>query len=289
MTKKDPKKKSIEKSKKKVLKEIQKGEEAATEVSSGGAEKKPSSESSTTSWWKRRKEKRSLKKTLRKQKKLPVRILIFLGKTVFIRIPVLVIIILIIALVAAKIYLSPQKVENLITTSFNQMSYGEISLNVREFSPYGGFVIENIHIKNGEEFNNTTFVKIKKLAVKYGLFPIFVGSVKFHEIGIYKPEIYLEEKNGVWNAARLMKPGEKKPEEKKEEEKPAEKEEGPPQKEINLPISVEFLLNFVLDELKVYAKSSAFNASMEGLTFNLGIDVPPFKKIPLSVEAVNLL
>lgn len=290
MTKKDPKKKSIEKSKKKVLKEIKISEESAAGVLKSDTERETGTETPDKSWWKRRKEKKAVKKTARKQRKLRTRIIIFLGKTLFIRIPVLIILLLIIALVAAKIYLSPQRVENLVITNFNGMSYGEISLNVREFSPYSGFVIENIHIKNGKEFNNTTFVKIKKLAVKYGLFPIFIGSIKFHEIGIYKPEIYLEEKNGVWNAARLMKPGEKKPEEeKKEEKKPEEKEEGPPQKEINLPISVEFLFNFILDELKVYTKSSSFTSSLEGLTFNLGIYVPPFKKIPLSVKAVTLL
>ncbi len=292
MTKKDPKKKSIENSKKKVLKEIEISGEETAGLSREGEKKKTGEKAdpgtSKKSWSGRRKEKRAEKKAVRKQRKLRTRILIFLGKTVFIRIPVLVILLLVIALITAKIYLSPQRVENLITTNFNRMSYGEISLNVREFSPYGGFIIENIHIKNGKEFNNSTFVKIKRLAVKYGFFPIFIGSVKFPEIGIYKPEIYLEERNGVWNAARLMKPGEKKPEEEKEKKKPEEKE-GPPQKEINLPLSVEFLLNFILDDLKLYARSSAFNTSMEGLSFNLGIDIPPFKKIPLSVDAVTLL
>ncbi len=290
MTKKDQKKKSIEKSKKKVLKEIEMSGKETAGLSRESEKKKTGekaeSEPTKKTWRMRRREKKAAKRAARKQRKLPLRVLIFLSKTLLIRIPVLVVLILIIALFAAKIYLSPQRVENLIITNFNGMSYGEISLNVREFSPYDGFVIDNIHIKNGKEFNNTTFVKIKRLAVKYGLFPIFTGSVKFHEIGIYKPEIYLEEKNGVWNAARLMKPGEKKPEEKKEEKK---EEEGPPLKEINLPVSVEFLFNFILDELKVYAKSSRFNASMEGLTFRLGIDIPPFKKVPLSVDAVTLL
>jgi hypothetical protein len=88
-----------------------------------------------------------------------------------------------------------------------------------------------------------------------------------------------------------MKPGEKKPEEKKkEEEKEKEKkDEGPPSKEINLPISVEFLFKFILDDLRVYANGTALKAALEGLTFGIDIWVPPFKNIPKSVEAVKIL
>ena len=295
--------KSIEKTKKKVLKEIEKSEKKT------GIEQKPkvdktikikptpkdtkkekaiASKKETIVAAKTRKEKRAEKKLRKKARPLKIRIAIQALKTIFIRIPVTVIIIIIIALLAAKLYLSPATVQSLITTTFNDISTGTISLDVKEFSPYGGFVMENILIRSGKDFNNKKLVEIKKLAFKYSLFPILIGNVRFPEIGIYKPRIYLIEKNGKWNAATLMKPGKKTEEKEKKEEKKKD-DKGKPSKEISLPVSVEFLLKFVLDDLRINVDGSKFKSSIEGLTFNLDIDVPPFKKIPLSVNAVNIL
>ncbi|MFC1671391.1 hypothetical protein ACFL20_13440, partial [Spirochaetota bacterium] len=269
MSKKKTHKKSIEKSKKKVLKSIEKHED-----------KKDGKPSKSKIKPKKTKEKAAIRKTTKKDKpkkqlkkksnSLSKRISIQLAKTLFLRIPALIIILVIISLIFLKFYLTPQKVETLITTNFNEMSNGKISLKVKEFSPYSGFTMENILIKNGPEFNNSTFVEIEKLVFKYGLFPIFIGNIRFPEIGIYKPRIYLTEKDGHWNAARLMKPGKPGKDKIKKEKKEEDKEEGD---EISLPISIEFLLKFILDDLRVYAKGSKLNASMEGLTFNFHVIV----------------
>ncbi|MCU0821316.1 MAG: hypothetical protein MUC95_02440, partial [Spirochaetes bacterium] len=226
-------------------------------------------------------------KDAQKPRSLPVRILLKTLKILLLWIPAAIIILLITVLIALKLYLSPERVEKLVTSSFNGMSYGTISLKVKDFSPYGGFEIDNILIRNGEEFGKTKFVEIERLVLRYGLFSMLIGNIHFDEIGIYKPKIYLSEKGGVWNAARLMKPGEPEPEEPEEEEPP--KEEGPPSAEINLPISVEFLFKFILDDLQLFVDSSTFQSSVKGLTYTMDIRVPPFKRIPKSVEAVTLL
>ncbi len=219
---------------------------------------------------------------------LPRRMLLKSLKILFVWIPIVLVVLILTALLAAWLYLTPGRVERLIVENFKEMSNGDISLKVDSFSPYSGFVMRDIVIRNGEEFGRSEFVKIERLVLKYGLFPILIGNIRFEEIGIYKPRIYLEEKNGIWNAARLMKPSEKKPEKKKEEKK-KEEEEGPPSKEINLPVSVEFLFKFVLDDLRVYAKGSQLKSALEGLSFGVDIWIPPFKTIPKSVEAVKLL
>ncbi|TAL39595.1 MAG: hypothetical protein EPN93_01230 [Spirochaetes bacterium] len=219
---------------------------------------------------------------------MKARVALIAAKVLFIWIPLVLVCLVTIVMIGLKIYLTPDRVEKLIVSNFNEMSNGEISLNVKSFSPYGGFEIDNILIRNGEEFNRSTFVAIEKLVLKYGFFSLFAGNVHFDEIGIYKPRIYLEEKNGAWNAARLMKPSEKKPEPEKKEEKKKE-DEGPPSKEVNLPISVEFLFKFILDDFRMYVKGGTFNAAVEGLTYTMDIWVPPFKKIPKSLEAVSLL
>ena len=298
MAKKDSGDKNIEKIKKKVLKIVKKTEADEPEHEQSTAElselmKKDHITPEKEEKKKNKIEEKEREKVIRRSRSIPKRIALFTAKTLFIRIPVALVIIILLVLVAVKVYLSPQRVQDLIITNFNKMSNGKISLSVKEFSPYGGFVMDDIVINNGPEFNNTVLVKMKRLAVKYGLFPMLIGNVRIPEIGIYKPEIYLEEKNGVWNAARLMKEGEKKPDDKKpearKEEPKKEEAKGEPQKEISLPVAVEFLFRFALDELKLYVNGSRMKASVEGLTFNMDIEVPPFKKIPLSVEAVTLL
>ncbi len=252
------------------------------------AEKDSRKKSKERSWkkiFKRDREERdpSNKKARKRSQSIGARVSLFFAKTIFVRIPLLIVFVILIALVIVKAYLSPENVENLIITNFNKISYGTISLSVKKFDPYRGFVIENILIRNGEEFDNKPLVKIKKLVLNYKFFAMFAGNISIPEIGIYKPEIFLEEKKGVWNAARLMKPG------KKKEEKIEEKKGAPLPEEINLPIAVKFMFNFVLDDLRLYVKSSKFNSSLEGLTYNISIDIPPFKKVPLSIKAVSLL
>ena len=219
-----------------------------------------------------------------KSRSLPARISLKILQIILLWIPAGIVSLFILVLIAFKLYLSPQRVENLIITNFNNLSCGTISLKVKDFSPYSGFEINNILIRNGEEFGKTKFVEIERLVLRYGLFSMLIGNIHFDEIGIYKPRIYLSEKGGVWNAARLMKPGEPKPEEPE-----TAPEEGPPSTEINLPVSVEFLFKFILDDLQLHVDSSSYQSSVKGFTYTMDIWVPPFKRIPKSIEAVTLL
>lgn len=222
----------------------------------------------------------------KKKKPLALRILFKTLRIVFLWIPLGLITVIGVVLIAAKLYLSPARVEKLAVENFSKKSYGTISLKVKSFSPYSGFDIENIIIRNGPEFDNSVFVQIDKLRLRYGFFSIFTGNIHFDEIGIYKPKVYVKEKKGVWNFARLMKPSESKPEpEKKEPEKEKSAKEGP----IKIPIDVQFLLHFMLDDLRIYANSSTFDASVEGLTFKTDVEIPPFNQVDPSLLAVKIL
>ncbi|PKL41153.1 MAG: hypothetical protein CVV44_00510 [Spirochaetae bacterium HGW-Spirochaetae-1] len=207
-------------------------------------------------------------------------------KTLFIRIPLALGIIIALTLLFLKIYLTPGRVQSLMTDTFNKSSHGTLTVAVREFSPYSGFVMEDLVIKNGTEFDRSTFVSIKKLVFKYSFFRLFTGSVRFPEIGIYEPKIYLVEKKGRWNTDVLMKAGDKKPEKKTSAKKDTG---GPLAKEISFPISLDFLLHFILKDMDVHVRGSGFDASMKGLTFTADMRVPPFKRLPLSLEALRLL
>jgi hypothetical protein len=218
-------------------------------------------------------------------KSLARRIAVKTVKALFVWTPLCVIGLVALFLTGLSFYLTPQRTERLIISSFNSQSNGTISLNVRDFSLWRGFQFENILIRNGEEFGNTTFLEMEKLVMRYGLFPMLIGNVRVSEIGIYKPRVYLTERGGVWNVARLMKPGEPKPPEPEQEPE----EPSPPTDEIRLPISVELLFRFILDDLRVYVNGSAMRSSLEGLTFGVDIRIPPFKRVPKSLNAVTIL
>lgn len=205
-------------------------------------------------------------------------------RIVFVWVPVSVILLVALVLGALRLYCTAPRMEKLAIAAFRSMSYGDISLSVTRFNPYEGFEIRNLMIYNGDEFDRSKFVEIEKLVLRYGFFSIFAGNIHFDEIGIYRPRIYLEEKKGVWNIARLMKPSEKKREVKEEK-----KAEGPPSKELRLPISVNFLFRFILDDLRMYVKGSGFSAAVEDVSGDIDILVPPFKRIPKSLEAVTIL
>ena len=212
-------------------------------------------------------------------------VLIQFLKTLFIRIPIAIVILIIITLLFLKVFLRPSVVEPLIKNNFNKMSTGSMDLKVESFDIYNGFVINNIIIRSGEDFDNAKLFEMDSLVFSYSFFRIFIGSVKFYEIGIYKPQVYLTQKNGKWNASTIMKPSEKPAEEPKPKEDKPKKE---PTDEIKLPIAIDFLLNFILDDLCVYVNGKDLTAEMTGLSFNANIDVPPVKIIPASVEAVRI-
>lgn len=231
------------------------------------------------------KEKKAAAKAKRKARPFHIRMLIQVAKTLFIRIPLALIVIIAAILLFAKIYFTPATVENLAKKTFSGISCGSLEMKVQEFDPYRGFVINNIVVRSGADFNNEKLFEMDRLVFRYGFFRIFTGSIRFPEIGLYRPRVYLTERNGTWNVATLMKPSEK----KAEPEQEIEPEKESSTADIELPVSIDFLLNFILDDLCVYVRGNDLKADMTGLTFTAKIDVPPFKKIPRSLEAVRIL
>jgi hypothetical protein len=202
-------------------------------------------------------------------------------RIILIWIPLSLLSLVILVFIVAKIYLSPQRVERLAAEQFSAVSNGSLSMQVKNFDPYSDIWIENIVIKNPVEFGGN-FLEIQKVRIRYGFFSLLTGNVHFDEIGIYKPRVYLVQKKGIWNVDRLMKPGSPKPKE-------AEKGKGPAKSEINLPISVQVLLNFVLDDLRVKIQGDAMSGGVYGINFSAKVIIPPFKTVPLSPKAVTLL
>lgn len=235
-----------------------------------------------------RKDKEEEKKRGKKERPLYRRVLVQFSKTLFIRIPLFVIVLVSALLFFLPMFLKPPVVESLAKNNFSKISHGTLDLKVESFSPYRGFIIKNIVIRSGDDFGREKLFEAERLVLSYGFFPMFTGSIRFPEIGIYRPRVYLTQKKGVWNAETLMKPSEKKPEKEPEPEKTDKKNE-PASKEIKLPVAVDFLFNFILQDLCVYVNGEDFTTELTGLSFNANIDVPPVKTIPKSIEAVRIL
>ena len=200
-------------------------------------------------------------------------------------IPLGLISLIIVVLLAVNLLLTPARVERLVKENYAKSMNGSLDLKVEKFSLFSGFVIRDIVIRNPEPFSGD-FVRISKLVLDYSLPRIFTGSVHFYEIGIYTPEIWLVQKNGAWNYAALAKPSA--PKEEVPEEEPAE-EAGEPKKAIDLPISVDIIFKFILQDLSVYVAADTFTSHIKGFDFSVDTVIPPVRHIPLGVEAVKLI
>ena len=170
------------------------------------------------------------------------------------------------------------------------VSNGSLDVNVKKFSLLYGFLIEDILISNGENFQNSPVFRAKRVSVQYNLPALFTGSLRLTDISLSSPEIYLHKKGGVWNFDALFEPGEKKEKEKKKEtpEEPSE-----PKSELNLYVPVSALLNFYIHDLKLDLKiedsESPLEVKITDFNFDFAFQTYRFSKIPLSPKAVNII
>ncbi len=224
------------------------------------------------------KKKNNKEKKIRSKKRWLIRFLVI--------IPTTLIFLIVISLVVVNLYLSPKRTESLIKENFEKSTYGKIDLDVKSFNPYGDIVIENIKITGGNGFKGEKLFTLKKLVLKYGLFKFLIGTIRFEEIGIYEPAIYLKQRGKRWNFESLAKESTEK---KKIQEESSEEKSSDLSNEINLPISVEFFMKFILKDLKVVVDGEAMKTSFDGFDFDLNIDIPPVKKIPKSINAISII
>jgi len=195
--------------------------------------------------------------------------------------------------IAIYFYLSPLRVEKIIKEKFSQNVNGKIDLKILNFNPYGDIIIKDIKITGAGKFKDTEFLTLEKIVFKYGFFKILTGSVRFEEIGLYNPSIYLKQKGKIWNFERLFKKSKNKLISKQKtlssDETIVNAEKEQDSKEINLPIAVDFYLKFVLKNLKVIVDGTDFYSSLKGFDFGFNVEIPPVKKIPKSINAISII
>jgi len=201
-------------------------------------------------------------------------------KAVVIWIPLTLAFLVVITLLAVWLYVTPQRMEQVITTQFAAKSTGTIQLHVANVNPYSGFEIHDIVIKSGPDFNGDILARIDMIRVKYDFFSLFLGDIHLHEIGIYRPRVYVQWRDGHWNVATLIKPQTAK-------EEPVIAEES--LDEIRFPIHIEFLMNMMMENLEIHVRGPSYHSSLKNFSASAKIWIPPFQRIPMSLEAFSLL
>lgn len=181
---------------------------------------------------------------------------------------------------------SPSVVEKIVRSQFSAFTNGTIDLQVKEFSLFRGFVIEDVLVRSGNDFDKKPLLSAKRLTFKYYLPGFWVGDVGVHELGIYSPHIYLREKNGKWNILTLLKSSEKN---ENESEDDGEKSFFP--KAIELYYNVQAFLYVILDDVTVDMESQSNNMQAHVDNFNLKTSLlsDKFHNLPLSLNALKLI
>ncbi|MCX8123015.1 MAG: AsmA family protein [Spirochaetes bacterium] len=192
------------------------------------------------------------------------------------------IILIVLILCIANIVLTNERVEKIIINQVESNLNAKASCDVTHFSLFNGFEIKNFKLLNINDLKPVIY--FDELKLRYSFFPLFIGKIKIYEIGIYKPHIYIEEHNGIWNVQKLLKPHAK--EDKIEEDK--DKKEKEKKDEITLPVPFEILFGFVVENLSLHIKSSTYNLNLDNFSAGISFHIPPTRHIPLNLMAVMI-
>ena len=133
--------------------------------------------------------------------------------------------VLLLAVIGYNYVMRPDFLQPRIVEEFAKATHGRLELKLEQASLFRGFRIRNIAVHPPEGYSATPIFKADEINILYNVFGFFRGSFGVHEILLRNPEVFIEQRNNVFNVQALPKPSEKK--EKPEEEKePADRKPG---------------------------------------------------------------
>lgn len=184
-----------------------------------------------------------------------------------------------------KFIFNPVTGQILFKEGFAAVSPGTLSLDVKQFSLFYGIEIQNLELQNAKEMGGDVVCRISRLAFLYNLPLLLTGRLKLSEIAIESPEIYLKKQNNLWNFEKLF------PNKSKEEEE--KKEDSPSSEEINLYLPVSAFARFHIDNVlmtvDIEDPENPLNLKIKDINANLLLDTFRFRKIPLSLKAIDII
>lgn len=81
-----------------------------------------------------------------------------------------------------------------------------LSCNFKTFSLFFGIEAESIELKTKGLFDGEVLFQTKRLAVRYNLLSLLFLKLKVSEVAIETGNLFLHEKEGVWNFNTLVRP-----------------------------------------------------------------------------------
>lgn len=131
-------------------------------------------------------------------------------------------VVFVVLVVAYNYVMRPAFLEPRIVEEFAKATNGRIELKLEQTSLFRGFIIRNLAVHPPEGYSAAPIFTAEEISILYNVFGFFRGAFGVHEIALRNPQIFIEQRNNVFNAEALAKPSEKK--EKSEEKEKEEKE-----------------------------------------------------------------
>ncbi|BDA79712.1 hypothetical protein LPTSP3_g26420 [Leptospira kobayashii] len=157
-----------------------------------------------------------------------------------------------------------------------------LSCNFKTFSLFFGIEAESIELKTKGLFDGEVLFQTKRLAVRYNLLSLLFLKLKVSEVAIETGNLFLHEKEGVWNFNTLVRPSATKV-------KPVEKKSEPLEEiKTYLPLVAEAHLHVDSFHAKILKESEKrFSGEISDLSFRLDLESNRFISIPLSVSLLD--
>ncbi len=185
-----------------------------------------------------------------------------------------------ILLLGLWIFLTPERATVLLETSLKGiLAEGAIQARITDVELLRGVTVKDIRIHGDPSFEKDPFLSIDSLEVTWDLPALTGAHIRVPEIIITKPILYLTQgKDGIWNVERLFA-----------SEKAVPEEPSEPMDKIDLPLTIDLLLNLSIRDLRVILKTGDTRLSLKGVDLEAGFTMEPTDRIPMDFSILDAL
>jgi AsmA protein len=138
-----------------------------------------------------------------------------------------IIVVLIIAAIALPYFLPLDRIKDIAAQKASEAINRQVKIGKVSFNIFKGIEIRNVSVSNRPGFSKEPFISAGLIELKYDFFALLKGKVAIDKIVLVKPEILVEQKNGVSNYSDLIGVKKPAPQTKKPEPKKAGKKKEP--------------------------------------------------------------
>ncbi|MDX1960029.1 MAG: hypothetical protein SFU98_15790 [Leptospiraceae bacterium] len=171
--------------------------------------------------------------------------------------------------------------EIILKKIFPTISTGTLEVNVKRFSLFFGFILEDVKILSGDDFEKKPILESKRIAATYNIPLLFLGRLKISEVSLIEPKLTLAQRNGKWNYETLFPPS---------NEKKVEEEETSTSNELDLYVPISAFANIFIRDLQLMMKEeNGLELEVKNFSTQVFLDTKRFSKIPFSISVLNII